>query len=168
MSEIRATFNCNEKKWNFQKVSLQPRISTSFKISFFSENEYTEFENLSFGYKILHIEEILIEDSFPKNNEIYLALNRAPVNEFMLTLKTDNNYILSVWCENAGERIPGELAFVIPIPPKPYDDWVWGDQEWIPPIPRPINPEMGAYDWDQETKSWYVITPRNMQPVVPD
>ena len=45
------------------------------------------------------------------------------------------------------------------IPPKPYNSWLLDEQtcQWKPPVERPIV-EGKLFDWDEETKSWFVLT----------
>lgn len=40
---------------------------------------------------------------------------------------------------------------------KPYENWVWDEEEktYCPPIPKPTDGYW--YDWDQDSNSWYVI-----------
>lgn len=46
------------------------------------------------------------------------------------------------------------------IPPKPYNSWIWNEQNkyWESPIPQPPIVENGPrYSWDEETVSWKEI-----------
>jgi hypothetical protein len=35
-------------------------------------------------------------------------------------------------------------------PPQPYPSWVWVDDRWQAPTPRPV----GNFEWDEATQTW--------------
>lgn len=45
------------------------------------------------------------------------------------------------------------------IPPKPFTSWILNStsKEWEPPVARPTDKQV--YAWNEETKSWDVVTP---------
>mgnify|MGYP003127005593 CR=1 FL=1 len=45
-----------------------------------------------------------------------------------------------------------DLANDVFLDPKPYDDWILGDDfQWIPPLPRP---DGELWFWDQQNSEW--------------
>lgn len=41
-------------------------------------------------------------------------------------------------------------------PPQPFPSWTRSAGEWVPPVPRPHEPELWL--WDEESQSWYAET----------
>jgi len=41
------------------------------------------------------------------------------------------------------------------IPPKPYPSWLWVNNKWEAPIPKP-NDEL-IYDWSEESQTWILV-----------
>ena len=43
------------------------------------------------------------------------------------------------------------------IRPKPFPSWIWDSElnYWTPPTPLVKDDENQAYEWDEETLSWY-------------
>ena len=35
-------------------------------------------------------------------------------------------------------------------PPKPYESWLWVNEEWVAPIPKPQN----GFQWNEEMLQW--------------
>jgi len=46
------------------------------------------------------------------------------------------------------------------IPPKPYESWLFDEENlnWIPPIPKPESSPDWIWVWDEITKDWFKIT----------
>ena len=40
-------------------------------------------------------------------------------------------------------------------PPQPYPSWTW-EGVWTPPTPYPD--DGGAYDWDEQSQEWVIVT----------
>lgn len=49
---------------------------------------------------------------------------------------------------------PNEQPVEMPIPPKPFESWVWNEQDraWIPPFPAPV--DQNRYGWNEELGDW--------------
>lgn len=37
-------------------------------------------------------------------------------------------------------------------PPQPYPSWVWSNQQWEPPVPKPE----GDYIWSEDDMAWII------------
>lgn len=61
---------------------------------------------------------------------------------------TENNYpsINDTYTETEGFR-----------PPKPFDSWIWDDNNKLWDAPIPLPDEENIYEWDEETQSWIMI-----------
>ncbi len=45
------------------------------------------------------------------------------------------------------------------IPPKPYDNWILDETDWLwkAPVDLPSDHDTVAYNWDQETNDWISV-----------
>lgn len=42
-------------------------------------------------------------------------------------------------------------------PTSPYPSWVWAEDRWVAPVPKPIEP--GSWVWDEAKQEWVNTAP---------
>ena len=126
----------------------------------FRDNEKlpVEFDNLSFGYKLTKNDVTISEDSMPPEGIRYISTDQETVHSFEVGgIRGEEEYYITVWAENGGEKWEYIVLFIMPIPPKPHESWSWNDEEsmWQPPIPYPDDEYI--YIWNEDSRSWQKI-----------
>jgi hypothetical protein len=124
-----------------------------------SEKGYAEFENLSYGIKLLKNNEIIAESYYPKENStVLLATDQEWLETFQPYISPGVEYSFQMWAENSGVKTEHVYNFIGPIPKKPYESFLWNEEvgNWYAPIPFPDLDN--DYIWDEASISW-VIAP---------
>lgn len=113
------------------------------------------FDDLSFGFQLKNENEILSEDSFPKEGMSYKSTDQEFLISAHLTdMKLGEPYKLFVWVVNAGVRWDQSFDVMLPRWKQPYPSWTWNESNdcWIAPIPYPT--DGGIYVWDEDQMAW--------------
>lgn len=79
--------------------------------------------------------------------------------------KTDVEYVQTSYNGNFRKRYAGIGYKYDPvrdafIPPKPFDSWLFDENElsWVAPIPKPEPSPEYIWIWDEITKDWFKLT----------
>jgi len=124
-----------------------------------SEKGYAEFENLSYGIKLLKNNEIIAESYYPKeNSRVLLATDQEWIETFQPDIRPEEEYSFQMWAENSGVKTEHMYNFIGPTPEKPYESFLWDEEfkKWLAPTPVPDFDN--DYIWDEASISW-VIAP---------
>lgn len=138
--------------WKVAPESPAPDIEIGF-----TDGELpVEFDNLSFGLEVVANGEQAFSASYPPAGVNYVATDQEYISNDRVYLRADDNVILSVWAENAGERYTDTVTFIIPRPPQPFPSWNWNGDYWEAPVPYPTDGEdiYIDYVWDEELGDW--------------
>lgn len=146
------------KTWSRVDEENQSRFGNFFFGFRNNEQLPVSFNEMRFGYTLANSDGVINEDrsplegiSYVSSDENYLYSNT--VND----LVPDEEYVLSVWAENAGERWEEEFSFTIPRPESPYPSWIYDDEthSWNAPVAYPENG--GTYFWNENIGEWEEI-----------
>jgi hypothetical protein len=151
MSIIKINFNLSTNTGLIQKVGIEPRTLTEIHFTFTSADEYTYFQNLNFGYKLIHNNTTFKENDWPTPPIIYEMADRTPLVVDFCTLDVDRRYEIIAYAENNGEKINLTGDLLTEKPPKPHLSWVWVDDMWK----APVEPEDDdSIVWNEDLLKW--------------
>lgn len=154
MSNIIFTFDRQTQEFNCVQKDIGPYYC-DFTAGLLTNGETIEFNNLSFGFTVLHGEEIILEKSYPPPGIIYLRSNQDKLATERIKWKPDWELDIEVWVQTFGQKFTSNIQLTVPRPVKLYDSWTWDIDKWIPPIPYPD--DGNPYEWDEDTLSWVLI-----------
>jgi hypothetical protein len=108
---MKAICDLKNKTW-----TVDTEVPGIIFIGFVDGNETVVFDNLSFGVIVKDEEENVFEDSFPKNDVVYISTDQEDV-EFVniFNLELGKEYSYTLWAKNAGKEITHTFTFTEPI-----------------------------------------------------
>ena len=154
---MKAIANISTKEWSFQYQEFYGALP--IRIGVVSDSETTQFNNVSFGYEIYTGEELIVSESFPPENIVYVSTDQEIMTtSYFEKIKLGKPYTLKFWITDSGENFDGTFDIMIPRPEQPFESWTWNEDVsvWEPPAPYPNDGEY--YVWDEETLSWNLYT----------
>lgn len=159
-NKMRLIFDLNTNLWSYDVSDIDGYSeSIDFYFSFKSdEDSYVEFDNLRFGYFITLDNNQIVNEEYPKGNVSYINSDQEYLEVSRVDgFRQNRTYQIEFWVENSGNRFFESAEFSIPLPPKPFNSWVWDDEkiEWIAPIAYPEDDQ--AYSWNEELQSWILV-----------
>lgn len=119
-------------------------------------NQVVPLRGVRFGFTQT-INGIQVESNeWPPARVEYIQTDQDTLATYRLNWTPDSNVQINVWLvDTTGVRHEDTLTFVAPKPPSPYPSWVWSDQQWNPPVPRPEDDK--CYEWDEENVNWLEV-----------
>lgn len=152
---VLATLDLASGDWAFNVAPETP--SPDLEIGFkYDGGPVYQFKGLSFGFTVVANGAAVLEKSYPPENVEYVATDQTYLTNDRVHLAPDDEVVLEVWAENAGQRYEGQTAFTVSRPEQPYPSWTWENGVWRPPVPYPDGD--GWYEWDEDQQAW-VETP---------
>ena len=154
MSELIFTFDRQTQEFN----CIQKDISSYYcdlTAGLLTNGETIEFNNLSFGFTILHGEEIILEKSYPPTGIIYLRSDQDKLVTERVNWKPDWELDIEVWVETFGQKFISNVQLTVPRPIQPYPSWSWDGNNWISPVPYPDDDN--NYTWDDDIGNWILV-----------
>ena len=122
-----------------------------------NENLPVSFSNMGYGYTLENIGGIVDENHNPLEGVTYVSSDQDYISAHTINdLVPDEEYILSVWAENAGEKWEEEFVFTLPRPDSPFESWIYNEEthSWNAPVEYPE--DGGMYTWDEENQEWVI------------
>jgi len=114
-----------------------------------------QFDRLAFGFTVVANGLPVLTKAYPPQGVRYVATDQTYLTNDRVNLSPDDEVVLAVWAENAGERHDDQTTFVIPRPAQPYPSWTWVDGAWTAPVPYPDGD--GIYAWDEDAGDWTLV-----------
>lgn len=156
MSKIIAIADLENKNWEVNSYNFTYNYIDLY-ISFKPKNNNFVFENLQFKYELIQNKEIIDKTTYPPQGMRYISSNE----EFMIckrlkNIKPDEEYKLKLWIHNKGKAFETTTEFKGVRPQKPYESWVWNDDNWQAPVVHPTGDKF--YTWNEETLTWDEIS----------
>ena len=151
---ILATLNLTDGEWSV----VEDGDSSSVAVGFTSETVPTSFDNLSFGWSLSVNAEDTESASYPEGDIVYVSTDQEYMVSDAIATSPDDDCVLSVWAENAGERYETSHEFVVPRPESPYASWVWDAEVSVWQAPVPMPQDDNQYTWDEDAGAWVVVT----------
>ena len=148
-------FGTGDWVWNVAPESPAPDIEVGFTDSELPVN----FDNLTFGLKVVANGEEVLEASYPPPGVKYVATDQEYISNDRVQLKADDLVTVSVWAVNGGTLYQGSEGFVIPRPEQPYPSWTWNGDAWEAPVPYPTDGDDDVfYVWDEDAGDWVIVS----------
>lgn len=156
MSKLYAIDDFNTQNWSLNTDELGSHGNTLF-IGFTDKAPIVTFKNLSFGFELKEDGNIRQYGQFPKPGVKYVQTDQEYLIAVQLETVTTHTYELFLWAENDATRIEKTFTIEIPKPDKPFDSWLWNQEEltWNAPIEKPDNENY--YTWNEEEQSWQLV-----------
>jgi len=143
------------KSWSKEDEELS-NFSVNLYFGFRNNGELpVTFDRMGFGYTLENNEGLISEDHNPLEGLVYVSSDQDYVSAHTLNnLVPDEEYIVNVWTENAGERWEEDFTFILPRLESPFDSWIYNEEThaWEAPIAYPE--DGGMYIWDEENQEW--------------
>jgi hypothetical protein len=120
------------------------------------DKDLVEFDNLSYGIKVLSGSETILDKAYPKEDETIIYTDQEWIKAVEVILTPSTEYSISVWAENGGIKNEYEYIFTSPVAQtidSPFPSWTWDEENkaWQPPTQKPID---GYWTWDEDNLSW--------------
>lgn len=151
MGNIYAVDNLETLNWelNTNEVSAQ---SNNLHIGFTKNAPIISFTNLQFGFELRKGEDIKQYGVYPPAGVKYVKSDQTYLKTIRLKTRPSQTYELYLWARNENKLIEKTFEITIPKPNKPFDSWVWEEEElrWKAPIERPE----GDYEWNEDKQEW--------------
>lgn len=131
-----------------------------FFIGFTDEDkDLVEFDNLSYGIKVLEGSETILDNTYPNEDETVIYTDQEWIKSVGITLTPGTEYSVSVWAKNNGVKNDHEYIFTSPpdeVIESPFPSWTWDEENksWQAPTPKPVD---GYWAWDEKNASWVEI-----------
>lgn len=148
-----ATFDFASEEWAFSTDG-----DSELKVRFRDADSPEMYPSgLRFGWTAEHGGQMVEDAEFPPANTTYVTLSAAATFYGRVACRPDDVVTWSVWAENAGKRTEATTTFAVPRPAKPYESWVWDDEDrvWTAPVPQPD----AFYEWDESAGGWVYSGP---------
>ena len=98
-------------------------------VGFTSNSDVTEFDGLTFAWTLTVNGEEQHQASYPPEGTVYVATDQPYlVVERVFGLRPDDECVLALTAENAGNGYADTETFTIPRPEQPNPDCVWNDE----------------------------------------
>jgi len=156
MSKIYAIDDFNTQNWVLNVNDLKSGFTTLF-IGFTDKAPIVSFKNLSFGFELKEDGNIRQYGQFPKPGVKYVQTDQEYLVSVQLDTVTTHTYELFLWAENDATRIEKTFKITIPKPDKPFESWLWNQEQliWQAPIERPDDNKQ--YTWNEEEQNWQLV-----------
>jgi len=149
ISKIQAIYHFETRNWEINTENLLDNHAF-LTIGFTDSVSPINLENVKFEYKFKQNGNVLKEVSYPPNETSYVSTDQPIFIIEILDYESQMSYDIYLKLEKDGEIFEKEYNFVTPIPMQPFLSWLWEDNEWVPPIPKPD----GNYIWDEDLQEW--------------
>ena len=153
---VLATLELATGEWTFNVAPESP--SPSLEIGFKQGGgPVPQFDGLAFGFTVVANGLPVLTKAYPPQGVRYVATDQTYLTNDRVDLAPDDEVVLAVWTESAGQRYEDQTMFVIPRPEQPFPSWVWENGQWTPPVPYPD--DGGFYAWDENGQIWATVDP---------
>ena len=148
---ILATLNLTDGEWSV----VEDGDSSSVAVGFTSENERTEFDNLSFGWNLSINSEETKSVLYPETPDItYISTDQNHMSFDSITVLPEDECSLFLWAENSGKRYEKTYQWVVSRPEPTCSSWVWNEETKVWEAPTPMPQDGKRYVWDETSTSW--------------
>lgn len=140
------------------EIEFQPHNPTQVEmfVGFIDENKTITFDSLTFTFDLKEGDTVIKQAEYPQDGERFLSTDQEYVISELLFLKQETEYSLHVVTQDGEIKFEKTINFTTPRQEAPFPSWVWDEEKWNPPIPRPDD---GLYRWDEPTLSWGDVVP---------
>jgi len=151
---ISVLLDLSKEEWI---ISEQDSDSSGIAFGFCSDQERTDFDNLSYGWTLYVNNEEVDSQSYPEDPSIiYVSTDQNHMSYDSISVGPEDNCTLSVWAKNSGVKYNDSLTWVVSRPEPIYSSWVWDTESksWQAPVPMPDDGKQ--YSWDETSNSWLI------------
>lgn len=116
------------------------------------------FDDLSFGYSILHNDQVILENSFPQEGLIYKSSDEEYiVSDVLNSLIPEDMYIIDLWAKDSNNHIVATIEAFAPRLPQPFPSWQYNSESrlWFAPSSPPA--DGNKYSWNEDLLLWEKI-----------
>jgi hypothetical protein len=116
------------------------------------------FSGMGYGYTLENSEGTVDENHNPLEGLVYISSDQDYISAHTVNdLVPDEEYTLSVWAENAGERWEDTFTFTLPRPDSPFESWIYNEEthSWESPVAYPE--DGGMYSWNEDNQEWVEV-----------
>ena len=149
---VYAKYNVVDKSWDFSVV-MEPYAS-ELEIGFEGAGYPLFFNDLSFGFR-LEVNGNEYAKNYPEQGIEYLSTDQTYLSSDFFEANPGETVTLNVWANHAKSFSEDEIQFVVPKPEKPFDSWVWENNDWVAPSERPDDDN--SYVWSESFGEWVLI-----------
>jgi hypothetical protein len=146
----------SKKIWILEEEPITESYSINISIGF-RDNEKlpVKFDKMQFEILLKLDEKIVEKITKPELSQEYMCTDQDFIEFFTLTnLFPEKNYKINVYSKNYEDSWEETFSFTLPKPKKPYESWIYDEEnyKWIPPVPYPYDGK--NYVWDENEKIW--------------
>lgn len=153
MSTLKISLDTTSDNIVIEKNITNIYFYISFKIN--SNLKIIPLRDLYFECIIKNDKEELQRYSYPENNIVLISTDQKEIfKKNSICFPADSNLTFECNVSYLGKDYYKKEDIFIPFPFKPYDSWIWSeeDNQWIAPELYPTDDHF--YIWDEETKKW--------------
>jgi hypothetical protein len=146
MSILKITKNLFDGSWKADEYISSP-YTLEVRLDFNGE-----FKKLMFGVEIFVNNELVRKSNYPPSGVEYKDTNQDYIEVFTVETTADTPILVKVWSVNGGVFDEYQHTVVTPTPEKPFNDFIWDGNYWVPPIPYPSDGK--SYQWSDNISNW--------------
>lgn len=151
MSLLKVHVNAVGQTFSYEYLNLNYRY---FDIEFVFSDESPVLDVL-FGYTVSTSDGVLVTRSFNEDFAYRYFETSAYFNTSRVDGFTTPELTVDVTCSYPEYSFNDSLNLVLPVPEKPFDSWLLGQNGWQPPVEVPD--ENFTYRWDDPSVSWIQV-----------